>query len=88
MAISSKTLFQFTSKRETLEAILESKFLWPRYCTEYYWKDYRFALPMMCLCDIPLSEMINHIKNYGRFGIGLSKDWANKVEFLLPYHPS
>lgn len=82
MAISSKTLFQFTSQRETLEKILTSKFLWPRYCTEYYWKEFRFALPMMCLCDIPLSEISNHMKNYGQFGLGISKDWANKVKEL------
>lgn len=82
MAISSKTLFQFTSRRETLEDILTSKFLWPRYCTEYHWEGFRFSLPMMCLCDIPLSEMTSHMKHYGRYGIGISKDWANKIKEL------
>lgn len=82
MAISSNTLFQFTSQRDTLEKILDSKFLWPRYCTEYFWKEYRFSLPMMCLCDIPLSQIGTHIKHYGKFGIGISKDWANKIKEL------
>lgn len=82
MAISSNTLFQFTSQRDTLEKILDSKFLWPRYCTEYFWKEYRFSLPMMCLCDIPLSHTKNHIKHYGKFGIGFSKTWANKINEL------
>ena len=82
MAISSNTLFQFTSQRDTLEKILDSKFLWPRYCTEYFWKEYRFSLPMTCLCDIPLSQIATHIKHYGKFGIGISKDWANKVHEL------
>lgn len=82
MAISSKTLFHFTSKRGTLEKILSSKFLWPQYCTEYYWGNYRFSLPMMCLCDIPLSEITYHMKRYGKFGIGISKVWANKIDEL------
>ncbi len=82
MAISSSTLFQFTSQRETLEKILDTQFLWPRYCTEYYWDKYRFSFPMMCLCDIPLSQSANHIKHYGKFGIGISKKWANRVKEL------
>lgn len=82
MALSSNTLFQFTAKRETLEEILKSKFLWPRYCTEYFWGKYRFALPMMCLCDIPLSEIKTHIKHYGNFGIGMSKEWASMLREL------
>ena len=82
MAISSNTMFQFTSKRRTLEAILKTKYLWPQYCTEYFWGDYKFALPMMCLCDIPLSHSANHIKHYGKFGIGISKKWANGVKEL------
>lgn len=82
MAISSNTLFQFTSQLDTIEKILDSKFLWPRYCTEYFWKGYRFSLPMMCLCDIPLSQIATHVKHYGKFGIGISKDWANKINEL------
>lgn len=82
MAISSNTLFQFTSQLDTLKKILDSKFLWPRYCTEYFWKEYRFSLPMMCLCDIPLSHTRTHIKHYGKYGIGFSKKWANKVNEL------
>lgn len=82
MAISSNTLFQFTSQRETLQKILESKFLWPRYCTEYFWEGYRFSLPMMCLCDIPLSQTTNHIEHYGKYGIGISKKWADEIKEL------
>lgn len=80
MSLSSKTLFQFTSSLETLEEILKSKFMWPRYCTEYYWSGYRFALPMMCMCDIPLSEITPHISHYGKYAIGLSKEWASKIK--------
>lgn len=82
MGLSSNTLFQFTAKRETLEAILTSKYLWPRYCTEYYWDGFRFALPMTCLCDIPLSSIGEHTDKYGHFGIGLSKKWAEGIKEL------
>ena len=82
MAISSNSLFQFTSRRETIEAILKSGFLWPKYCTEYYWGSFRFALPMVCLCDIPLSEISTHIDHYGKFGIGFSKKWAESIKEL------
>ena len=82
MGLSSNTLFQFTASRETLEAILTSKYLWPRYCTEYYWNGFRFALPMTCLCDIPLSSIGEHTDKYGHFGIGLSKKWAEGIKEL------
>lgn len=82
MAISSNTLFQFTSSRGTLEKILQSQYLWPQYCTEYFWDSYRFALPMTCLCDIPLSEAKEHINRYGKYGIGISKDWVKEIKEL------
>ena len=83
MAISSAALFHFTSQFEYLESILFDGF-WPRYCIEYGWGDQgdrNFAVPMVCFCDIPLSQIHNHIKLYGGYGIGMSKEWAinNKI---------
>jgi len=48
-----------------------------------------FGMPMVCFCDIPLSKIHNHIKNYGNYAIGLSKEWAvahqiNPVMYLVP----
>lgn len=34
--------------------------------------------PVICLTDIPLDKISKHTEKYGKFGIGLSKDWAIK----------
>lgn len=78
MAISSNTLFQFTGNFETLKSILSCGYIWPRYCTEFCWGGYSFALPMACFCDIPLSQISSHVQFYGNYGIGLSKSWSDK----------
>jgi hypothetical protein len=63
---------------------------WPRYCTEdVNWLGYKkfdyIAYPMVCFCDIPLSRIDEHVKFYGAFGIGLTKEWAeaNKITPIL-----
>lgn len=77
--VSSSTLFHFMGKFEYLQQALEGK-LHPR----YYKEDLRpfFNLPvyiaMKCFCDIPLSLVSNHTNEYGRYAIGLSKDWGMK----------
>ena len=54
---------------------------WPKYCNEdVSWlkidkHDY-IAYPMVCFCDIPLSRIGEHVDFYGKFGLGLTKDWA------------
>jgi hypothetical protein len=77
MAISAKSLFHFTSKPEYLISILENGFF-PRYSLE----DSKFkyspscAIPMVCFCDLPLSDVSDHIGFYGNYGLGLKKEWA------------
>ncbi|MCR9953402.1 abortive infection system antitoxin AbiGi family protein [Vibrio parahaemolyticus] len=82
MKPKSHTLFHFTKSRDTLKLILKNGF-WPRYCLEdVEWMkvgNTKFAaFPMVCFCDIPLSRVDEHVKFYGEFGIGLTKEWAVK----------
>lgn len=78
--ISSNTLFHFT-ELDYLIGIFENNFI-PRYCVEYSYSSdggiMKMAYPMVCFCDIPLSQISNHIDNYGHYGIGLSREWVIK----------
>ena len=78
MAISANTLFHFTSRYDTLISILQSK-IFPRLCLErgvWYSGDKKWAIPMVCFCDIPLSNIAEHTKQYGNYAIGIKKTWA------------
>lgn len=77
----SDTLFHFTKSLNKLTEILKHGF-WPRYCLEdVQWlglSEEYVAFPMVCLCDIPISRISEHVDFYGSFGIGLSKEWGIK----------
>lgn len=78
--ISANTLFHFTNSIESLRSILTYTFV-PRYCLErldlFSKKDkIDLAIPMVCFCDIPLSQITEHISKYGNYAIGLTKEWA------------
>ena len=77
MPISANTLFHFTKDFETLLSILKSKFF-PRLRLEQQLMPQlpRLAVPMVCFCDIPLSHISEHTSKYGRYAIGIRKDWA------------
>lgn len=79
MPISANTLFHFTRSYDTLVSILNSKF-YPRVCVEEQVMpevfSYKFGIPMVCFCDIPLSQISEHVSKYGEYAIGLKKDWA------------
>lgn len=83
MAISSNALFHFTREFKYLKQSIKEG-LWPRYCIEKKWNGKDLAIPMLCFCDIPLSQVKEHIdenKGYGCYGIGVSKGFAqdNKI---------
>lgn len=76
--ISANTLFHFTKSIDNLKNILTHTFS-PRYCLEHIddsLVNLSIAIPMVCFCDIPLSQIKDHVDTYGNYAIGLSKEWA------------
>jgi len=78
MAVSANTLFHFTKKKEGLEGILLKQFH-PKYSLEDLSNAipesqvFAARIPMVCFCDIPFSQIKEHINFYGDYGIGLRK---------------
>ena len=81
MNISANTLFHFTNEKDNLLSILKNGF-YHRLClekNELYSKPYnQMAIPMVCFCDIPLGNILQHMNTYGNYALGLSKEWARK----------
>lgn len=77
--LSSTNLFHFVKQKEWLIEILNGMSFKARYVLEEYpsLKEI-YLIPMKCFCDIPLSSIKNHISNYGKFGIGFTKEFAYK----------
>jgi Putative abortive phage resistance protein AbiGi, antitoxin len=80
----SSTLFHFTKSHDSLCGILKNGYH-PRYSLEdTEWLDQdldKLAFPMVCFCDIPLSRLSDHVDFYGRFGLGMKRDWGIKNGF-------
>lgn len=87
--LSPDSLFHFTPSLDNLLGILKNTF-YPRYCYEEFNLTDNFAqsvrqgivtfikdaIPMVCFSDIPLSQSMSHIKTYGKYGLGMSKEWG------------
>lgn len=73
-------LFHFTQDKTALFNILNSTFniSYAREKIEGKKTVREFAVPMVSFCDLRLSELKFHMSKYGRYGIGLTKDWANR----------
>lgn len=97
--ISANTLFHFTKSVENLESILKNNF-YPRLCYENFMGtilnappdiiELEKAIPMVCFCDLPLSQITKHTETYGEYALGLSKEWAikNKINPVLYAYPN
>lgn len=78
MSVSSNSLFHFTPTANYLINILKKGFV-PCFSLEKFVIDSKtkeYAIPMICFCDIPLSQVSGHMSIYGQYGIGMSKQWA------------
>lgn len=85
--LSPDSLFHFTPCLNNLLGILDRTF-YPRYCYENFELTRRMthliewiqqidaAFPMVCFSDIPLSQLMSHIEIYGKYGLGMSKEWG------------
>lgn len=87
-------LFHFTKEQINLFDILDSNFKvsYAREKVEGLETKREFAVPMVSFCDLKLSELKVHMGNYGNFGIGLTKKWANRnglnpVMYINKYCP-
>ncbi len=81
MALSSNSLIHLTQKKEALIGILENNFK-IKYCYEIINTSsgkINAAFPMVSFCDIPLSQIKEHINKYGSYGIGLKKNGRIKM---------
>ncbi len=74
------TLFHFTEKKWLFDILKETfKVSYARETITAPNNERKLAVPMVSFCDIKLAEIKYFIeKDYGKFGIGLTKDWANR----------
>ena len=78
-----------------LESILKNDF-YPQFCFEDIFgtildtRESEMPIPMVCFCDIPLSQVSKHIQTYGDYAVGMSKEWAikNKINPVLYTYPN
>jgi hypothetical protein len=85
-ALSANSLFHFTNSFDNLLSILKEEFR-PRFCLEDFSLMFvgmstdpkqEWGVPMVCFCDLPLSQTSFHLSVYGDYGIGLTKDWGKE----------
>lgn len=82
MSLSTNSLIHFTKTKGGILGILKDHFK-IKYCLEKFNTSkgsFSAAIPMVSFCDIPLSQIKNHIKNYGSYGIGLKKNWGHQKQ--------
>lgn len=95
--LSANSLFHFTPSIDNLINILTNEFR-PHVCLEDLNVLFKSvppkealenAIPMVCFCDIPLSQTGQHLYTYGEYGIGMTKQWGiqNGIAPVLYTYP-
>ena len=71
-------IFHFTKQFDALKGIFAGHFnvSYAREKIVGKGRSIQFAVPMVSFCDIKLSDIQHHIASYGKYGIGMSKEWA------------
>lgn len=80
MSLSSNSLIHLTSTKQALTGIITENFKL-KYCVENLLTQIgslTYAVPMVSFCDIPMSEIKEHVSKYGSYGIGLTREWGQK----------
>lgn len=80
MNLSSSCITHFTGNIATVEKLLAGN-IYGSYCRELLNSNNEVTpifVPMISFCDIPIKTYSNIGAPYGKFGIGLSKEWAIK----------
>jgi len=78
----------YTKSLETLLAILKTGFRFSSVSEQYSQIPVLAITDVVCFCDIPLTQAIDHRENYGKYAIGLSSNWAikNKISPVRYVH--
>ncbi len=89
MGLYPNILFHFT-KKKSLYDILDHTFKvsYARERINGGTAQREFGVPMVSFCDLRLSELKFHISSYGKFGIGMTKDWAFATALNLVMYAS
>lgn len=91
MGLSTNNFVHYTRTLDSLKGILQGHFR-VNYCREslQIGPDAEvFRIPMVSFCEIPLSQVKDHIQKYGSYGIGLTREWVirnrlNPVFYIEP----
>lgn len=78
MPLSANTLIHFTKEKDTLKKILGENFrIFNCKETITFGADKTILhIPLVSFCDIPPSEVKDHMSKYGSYGIGMTKEWG------------
>lgn len=83
MAVSNNSIVHYTKRLDSIKGILFEGFRL-KYCCEKLSSAFEdnitveLAIPMVSFCDLPLSQIREHTDKFGKYGIGLTKEWARK----------
>jgi hypothetical protein len=78
MPTSGNSVYHYTQEWTNFIKILSEGFKLS-YCKETIIVDDKprtFAVPILSFCDIPLSQVKDHMLKYGRYAIGMTMEWA------------